>query len=324
VVTHRATGLLVDPGDEHALAEGCLELALDPECARTLGNRARHVVQESFSHERSGQALVEIYRDVRLGLIEMEGRPLAPDRTRERPSGPRPRGLLRAVPSACEHASAVSASEPTERPESAASPARPPAGQGARELLARVASRLGETPGRTLARRRMERIRREPSALAAALRSARKILIVCHGNIIRSPFTARLAAQALGADGRVSIGSGGLAATAGTPCPPPAFLAAARRDVDLGGHVASAVSALDVATSEVIFVMDLGQLRLMERRFPEARAKVFLLTCLAPEQPLEVRDPFGGEAARFEACYAHIAASVRPIVQALARPAEGL
>jgi glycosyltransferase involved in cell wall biosynthesis/protein-tyrosine-phosphatase len=324
VVTHRASGLLVDPGDEQGLAEGCLELARDPDYARTLGGGARRIVQEAFSHERSGQALVDIYRGVTLDPIDREGHPSAHHGTRGRVSGPRPRGLLRVVPSAGGDASAGSAaSRPADRPEPGTSAARPPARERVRELLGRGASKLRETPGRALARWQMEQIRREPSALATALRSASKILIVCQGNIIRSPFTARLAAQALGGDGRVSICSGGLAATPGTPSPPPAILAAARRDVDLSGHAAFAVTSAAVATSDVVFVMDLDQLRLMQNRFPDARAKVFLLSCLAPEWPLEVRDPFGGEAARFEACYAHIAASIRPIVRLLAQPSQG-
>src|SRR5438309_4681478 len=37
-------------------------------------------------------------------------------------------------------------------------------------------------------RRQMQRLRQDPEGLMAALRSARRILIVCHGNIIRSAF----------------------------------------------------------------------------------------------------------------------------------------
>ena len=62
VVAHRMTGLLVNPRDERALAEACLELALDAGWAQTLSARARRIVEEAFSHEQSGLALVNTYR----------------------------------------------------------------------------------------------------------------------------------------------------------------------------------------------------------------------------------------------------------------------
>ena len=64
LVTHRATGLLVKPRDERALADACVELARNREWAQTLGSQARRAVEQEFSHERSGHALVEVYRRV--------------------------------------------------------------------------------------------------------------------------------------------------------------------------------------------------------------------------------------------------------------------
>jgi protein-tyrosine-phosphatase len=188
-------------------------------------------------------------------------------------------------------------------------------------LVARGARKLSDTAVRFVEGRRMERIRRDPRGLVAALRSAKKILVVCHGNIIRSPFAARLVARELGDGGGVSISSGGLAATPGTPSPPTARLAAARRQVDLGDHVASALTSEAVATSDVIFVMDIAQLGLMGRRFPDDRARTFLLTSLAPGSAREVHDPVDGDESVFEACYGHITEAVSPIVRLLAERA---
>lgn len=194
------------------------------------------------------------------------------------------------------------------------------AARGLRGLapLARGARRAGAAAASFSQRRRMERIRREPSVLVAALRSARRILIVCHGNIIRSPFAERLIARALGGDSPMRISSAGLGATPRTPSPPAATRVAAGLDVDLSGHASARVTAEAVAASDVIFVMDVDQLRTMQERFPDARAKTFLLTCLAAGCALEVRDPFDQEDAVFQASFEHIAASVRPIVRLLA------
>lgn len=270
IVAHRTTGLLVRSSDAHALAEACLELARDPHWAQTLAARGRRVVEEAFSHEQNGLALVKAYRSI----------------TRQ------PRAAR------------------TQRVRSLVAPLA----RGARKLCA-AAVNLPE-------RRSMDRIRREPSVLVAALRSAKRILIVCHGNIIRSPFTARLVAQALGDDSGVLISSAGLAAIAGTPPPPSALLVAGRLHVDLRNHVASVVTAEAVATSDVIFVMDIAQLVAMRRRFPESREKAFLLTSLAPRSEREVRDPVDGDEFVFHACYEHISECVRPIVRLIAEGAE--
>jgi protein-tyrosine phosphatase len=153
--------------------------------------------------------------------------------------------------------------------------------------------------------------------LLAGLRSAARILIVCQGNVIRSPFAASLVAQGVASRAQVSIASAGLGAVAGTPPHPIALRLAMSRRVDLRNHTASPIGRDTVATSDTIFVMDVPQLMTMRTRFPEARAKTFLLTCLATDTPLEIRDPFAGDESHFRACFDHISRAVHPIVRVL-------
>src|SRR6185436_10655697 len=160
---------------------------------------------------------------------------------------------------------------------------------------------------------RVRALRRHPARLTALLRSSTRILVVCHGTIIRSPFAARLIAQAIGDGQSRSIVSAGLEAEAGRPSHPTAVLTAAPRCVDLSNHTAARVVPEMVASADAIFVMDVPQLVIMRRRFPAARDKTFLLTCLAGA-PLDVRDPVDGDVAVFHDCYEHIARAVRPIV----------
>jgi protein-tyrosine-phosphatase len=168
-----------------------------------------------------------------------------------------------------------------------------------------------------LERRRMNRIRRHPVAPIAALRSARRLLIVCHGNIIRSPFAARMIAQAMASRPFVSISSAGLGVVPGMPSHPTAVQIATALSVDLSDHTASPVSAEAVAASDAIFVMETDHLVTMRKRFPEARAKTFLLACLAPGTPLEIQDPFASDEAEFRVCFDHISRAVHPIVSVL-------
>lgn len=169
----------------------------------------------------------------------------------------------------------------------------------------------------------MSRIRHDPERVRSALRSAKSLLFVCHGNIIRSAFAARLLAQGLhGRRPAVAICSGGLEAVPGRPAHPTAVRTAAARRVDLTDHAAARVTPEAVANADVIFVMDVPQLVALRRRFPDAHPKTFLMTCLAPDAPLEIADPVDGDESRFEACFDELAGAVPPLIRGLGAAAE--
>jgi protein-tyrosine-phosphatase len=169
----------------------------------------------------------------------------------------------------------------------------------------------------SIARARTNRVRRDPTAIVRALRDAKQVLIVCHGNIIRSAFAAGLMAQMLGPS-RVRVVSAGVEATPGRPPHPIALRIAAQHRVDLSRHAASRVSAEAMRASDVVFAVDVTQFVALRSRFPEARDKVFLLTSLAPWTPLEIADPIFGDDHAFEACFAHITNAVDPIGRLIA------
>ncbi len=128
-----------------------------------------------------------------------------------------------------------------------------------------------------IARYGMKRVRRNPARLRMALRSAKTILVVCHGNIIRSAFAAELLARDIG-PAPVRILSGGVAAVAGNPAHPTALRMASSHAIDLGHHAATPLHVRTVAGSDVIFVMDIPQLvDDATAAFREARDKTFLL-----------------------------------------------
>ena len=196
--------------------------------------------------------------------------------------------------------------------------ARPGGDRGVPPGLARRGLRAGARMlRRAVERRRMRRLRREPAPVITALRSARTILIVCHGNIIRSPFAAALVARLLGPASRAAVRSAGLEAIPGRPAHTIAVEEADTRQVDLHGHTASRLSAEMVRTSDVIFVMDVPQLVAIAARFPAARAKTFLLASLAHGAPLEIDDPVDGDASVFQTCFTHISGAVGPIARVL-------
>ena len=171
----------------------------------------------------------------------------------------------------------------------------------------------------TIARYKMRRIRRRPAKLLAAVRAARKILFVCQGNIIRSPYAASLLARELSGSADICIASAGLAAISGNAAHPTAMQLARERSVDMRGHSASPLDADTVNSSDVILVMEIPQLLTLRRRFPEAEPKTFLITCLAADVPLEVRDPYAGAEPEFHDCLEHISRALAPVSRACSR-----
>jgi protein-tyrosine-phosphatase len=168
----------------------------------------------------------------------------------------------------------------------------------------------------------MARLRRNPAPLIHRLKAAQRVLVVCHGNIIRSPFAASLMRAALGDRARVTVVSAGLHALPGRQPHPAAMAAANGLQLDLSRHETSPVTWEAVAVHDVIFVMDVALLVAIRQRFPDARTKTFLLASLAPTTPLEIRDPVDGDAVVFRDCFDHITHSVWPIVHAMSVPAK--
>jgi glycosyltransferase involved in cell wall biosynthesis/protein-tyrosine-phosphatase len=171
---------------------------------------------------------------------------------------------------------------------------------------------------RVVERERMRQLRRDPAELTRALRAANRLLVVCHGNIIRSPYAAALLQRELAGRTSVTIRSAGLAAMAGRASHPHAIALAGEASLDLSHHAASPLSAEAVQDADVIFVMDVAQLVELATRFPDARGKAYVLSCLAPASRLDIRDPVDGDVDVFRTCFAHVHEAVAPIVRVLA------
>jgi len=63
-IEHDKTGLLVPPGDPHALAKAILQLAGDTARRESLGSAARKSINETWLPQTQGQLLAELYSEV--------------------------------------------------------------------------------------------------------------------------------------------------------------------------------------------------------------------------------------------------------------------
>src|SRR6266480_1830692 len=123
----------------------------------------------------------------------------------------------------------------------------------------------------------------------------RKILLVCTGNICRSPLAAALMQRALserGVDG-IDVSSAGTGAWDGAPVSEGAYLVGLEQGLDLSGHRARLLTRDVVVQSDLILTMARHHRARVDELGGEGR--VFVLGEYAGQGGDEVSDPFGGD-----------------------------
>ena len=112
------------------------------------------------------------------------------------------------------------------------------------------------------------------------------VLVVCIGNICRSPMGQILLADALPG---VTVTSAGIGALVGHPADPVAQELMAERGLDLDAHRARQINRAISQGSELILTMDDEQRRYIETTYPVTRGRVFRM-CQAARA--DVPDPY--------------------------------
>jgi protein-tyrosine phosphatase len=134
----------------------------------------------------------------------------------------------------------------------------------------------------------------------------RKILVVCLGNICRSPTAEAVLRGLLAREApelAITVDSAGTSNYhPGSPPDRRSQAVARQRDYDLSGLRARQVCAEDFATFDLILAMDRNNLQeLLRMAPPGARGRIQLFLDYAPEQPLrEVPDPYYGGPGGFD------------------------
>jgi protein-tyrosine phosphatase len=102
----------------------------------------------------------------------------------------------------------------------------------------------------------------------------KNILVVCEGNICRSPMAAGVLATALSRD---RVRSAGLNAVSGMPAADAAVRLMHERGIDITPHRALQINRELCNHAELILVMSLDQRRTLEARYPTTCGRVFRL-----------------------------------------------
>lgn len=121
------------------------------------------------------------------------------------------------------------------------------------------------------------------------------ILVVCTGNICRSPMGEGLLQQKMP---EIAVSSAGISGLNGRPVHPQALAVAAAHGISLADHVARVVTAPMLKQHDLILAMEQAQINRISQIAPEVRGKALLYGIWQGGQ--EIPDPFGQSRDAFE------------------------
>ncbi|HVH40344.1 MAG TPA: hypothetical protein VM764_09980 [Gemmatimonadaceae bacterium] len=132
------------------------------------------------------------------------------------------------------------------------------------------------------------------------------VLVVCHGNICRSPFAAAVLRRALEADGIEVASAGSVGPGRGVPAA--AHACALERGEDLTAHRSQLLTRELLLAAGLVVVMDAAQRAVIVGRHGGEAARVVLLGDLDPEPIAKraIRDPYAQSPEVFAEVFARI------------------
>ena len=158
--------------------------------------------------------------------------------------------------------------------------------------------------------------RRRSGEPALPDRPIRRVLVVCHGNICRSPFAERLLA-ARRSD--LEVRSAGLSTTDGGVADPVAARVALRYGVDLASHATRRLRGEQVEGADLILGMEGYQIAHARRQWPEHAGRMHLLGDFLDMPPHTIEDPWGQSEEAFAGTFDQIQAAVERLAAQLPR-----
>lgn len=131
------------------------------------------------------------------------------------------------------------------------------------------------------------------------------ILVVCVGNICRSPIAEALLKEQYP---QKHIDSAGLSAVVGNPVDPNSQAVMKPYNIDMSHHVAKQVDEELAMQADIIFTMSDGQTKWIEERWPYCRGKTFKIGHWTDK---DIADPYRHDISLFETARQDIVNSLK-------------
>lgn len=132
----------------------------------------------------------------------------------------------------------------------------------------------------------------------------KRVLIVCTGNVCRSPMAMGLLRQRLAQDGladEVIVTSAGVYGLDGSAASQPGVDVLAERGIDIGDHRAHTVSRQELVAADLVLVMEEAQRKTLFYSYPDQLVKIFLLSEMSGDYR-DVKDPYRRPKEEYERC----------------------
>ncbi len=144
----------------------------------------------------------------------------------------------------------------------------------------------------------------------------KRILIVCIGNICRSPLAGAMLAKGLP---RVEVTSAGLSALVGKPADANMLRIAQSYGVDLSQHRAKQINNTLLEAADLTFVMDQQQKQFLNKQYAHLHGRVLLLSHFSEAglKGADVEDPYRQNEQVFIECARQISIHVDAIHKTL-------
>ena len=134
--------------------------------------------------------------------------------------------------------------------------------------------------------------------------AVKSILMVCRGNICRSPMAEGFFTHQLTKiQSPITVSSAGISALVEHPADESALAVMNKNSIDLSSHRARQLSETIVKKADLILVMTHSHLKTIAGQYLSAKGKTFLLGCW---QRFEINDPYQLNTAAFEKVYQQI------------------
>jgi protein-tyrosine phosphatase len=140
----------------------------------------------------------------------------------------------------------------------------------------------------------------------------RRILILCYGNICRSPMAEGYMRKLLN-DKRItdtSVGSAGIGALSGYPASEAACAVAARNGFSIDDHRSRQITLADLLEADHILVMERYQLEAVRQHLETDACKAELLGKYGSSDSPIIDDPYGGDEEQYEIIFERIREAV--------------